>query len=335
MKRKIRVCLVAHNLDDFVDNDLNILRAHFEVRTVANHSSRANSVVQMVKTIYWSDVCVIWFAATYAAIATAISKALRKKSIIIVGGYDIVKMPEIKYGMLTSGKTAIYPRIALNLADRILPFSEASRRDVLKHFGHASKTETLYLHVPAERYSLGTKKEPIVITIGYVKQDNLTRKGLGTFVRTAKLLPNTTFYLIGKQTDNTIEYLRRIATPNVIFTGFISFDTMLALMRRAKVYCQLSAHEGFGLSVAEAMLCGCVPVVTDRGSLPEVSGPDAIVVPYNNPKKTAAAIRKALASDETAGRRSRDYIISEFPREKRERRLVELVTQMAHTRSRQ
>ena len=55
------------------------------------------------------------------------------------------------------------------------------------------------------------------------------------------------------------------APPNVTLTGWVEEDELDALYRRAAVYVQASRHEGFGLSVAEAMLAGDIPVVTARG----------------------------------------------------------------------
>lgn len=70
--------------------------------------------------------------------------------------------------------------------------------------------------------------------------------------------------------DDSIDYLKSIATPNVEFTGFVAEDELIKWYQKAKVYNQPSWHEGFGISVAEAILCECIPVVSDCGALPEV-----------------------------------------------------------------
>ena len=62
----------------------------------------------------------------------------------------------------------------------------------------------------------------------------------------------------------------------------------------AKVYAQLSFHEGFGVSVAEAMLCECTPVLSTKGALPEVGGKNAYYTSYGNPYMAAMIIKEAL-----------------------------------------
>ena len=81
----------------------------------------------------------------------------------------------------------------------------------------------------------------------------------------------------------------------------------------AKVYAQLSYHEGFGVAVAEAMACGCIPVTTDRGSLPEVGGGIGYCVPVDDPTAAAAAFRAAVDEPDPArGVRAREHIRTSF-----------------------
>ena len=115
-------------------------------------------------------------------------------------------------------------------------------------------------------------RSKMALTVGNVDKSNLWRKGHELFVQTAKLLPDVSFTLVGDWKDSAIEYLRSIASQNVIFTGRVSEQELHKYYKSASVYIQVSRHEGFGLSVAEAMLAGCIPVVTEAGSLPEVVG---------------------------------------------------------------
>ena len=74
----------------------------------------------------------------------------------------------------------------------------------------------------------------------------------------------------------------------------VTNDELEALFARATVYAQPSLHEGFGAAVAEAMSRGCVPVVSTRGSLPEVVGDSGFYVPPEDPDALAEAIRRVV-----------------------------------------
>ena len=91
------------------------------------------------------------------------------------------------------------------------------------------------------------------------------------------------------------------------------------------MYVQVSAHEGFGVAVAESMLCGCIPVVTPRYALPEVVGDCGFYVPYGDEKATAEAIKKALDAPDELGKKARERIKKLFSMERREKELVDLI----------
>jgi glycosyltransferase involved in cell wall biosynthesis len=160
----------------------------------------------------------------------------------------------------------------------------------------------------------------LVITVANITGLTLKKKGLDTFVKASAYLPNIRFILVGKYDNSSVEPLKRIAGSNVIFIGYVSDDSLVALYRKAKVYCQLSAHESFGVALAEAMACGCVPVVTRRYALPEVVGDAGFYVPHGDPKATAEAIKKALKSNK--GKLARERIRTYFSLETREQKLI-------------
>ena len=67
-----------------------------------------------------------------------------------------------------------------------------------------------------------------------------------------------------------------------------SDEDLAHLMANAAALCQPSKHEGFGLTVLEAMACGTPVVVSNRGSLPElVRGVGWIVEPTSDAVESA------------------------------------------------
>jgi len=71
-------------------------------------------------------------------------------------------------------------------------------------------------------------------------------------------------------------------SDNIIFTGYITDETMSALYSGASALVFPSLYEGFGLPVLEAMACGLPVVSSNVCSLPEVAGEAALLVdPYS------------------------------------------------------
>jgi glycosyltransferase involved in cell wall biosynthesis len=80
----------------------------------------------------------------------------------------------------------------------------------------------------------------------------------------------------------------------VVRLGWVDDGDRAALLREAAVFAYPSLYEGFGLPPVEAMAAG-VPVVTTRaGSLPEVCGDGASLVPAKDAGALAAAIGAVL-----------------------------------------
>ena len=97
---------------------------------------------------------------------------------------------------------------------------------------------------------------------------------------------------------------------------------------------QPSLHEGFGLSLAEAMLAGAVPVVTPAGALPEVVGNTGVTIPDPTPSAVAAGVREALELGPAAGLEARERVRTLFPYEKRRDGLLKEVERaLANERS--
>ena len=99
-----------------------------------------------------------------------------------------------------------------------------------------------------------------------------------------------------------------MAGSNLMFTGFVPDEKLLPYYQRAKVYCQLSAHEGFKVAIAEAMSCCCILVTTRSYGIPEIVDDTGFYVPYNNPKATAEAVEKASKSNKGTEARERKLV---------------------------
>ena len=318
---KMTKVLMLNSLDSsFVKGDYNILKSKFKVDVISG-----NSYIDYFKRWRKANGYDLYFSWWGTSLHTVLfAKLFNGKSVIVAGGGDAAELPEIHYGAFTTWKKHLV-KFVFQTADVVLPVSEYTKREVLQH-SKPKSVRVIYNGIDTERYKPEGEKEEIVLTVGRVGWSTIKKKGLETFVRCARYLPDVPFILVGKHEDSDcVKHLKRIASSNVRILGYVSWEELLGYYRRAKVYVQVSLHESFGVALAEAMSCECIPVVTGKAALPEVVGDTGFYVPYGNPKATAKAIKEALNAASGAGRKARKRIKDMFSLQKRKEKLMKII----------
>ena len=84
----------------------------------------------------------------------------------------------------------------------------------------------------------------------------------------------------------------------VVFTGSITDEEMVAILQGAELAVMPSTEEGFGLPVVEAAACGTPTICSNVSSLPEVLEEPAAEFDPFDPASIARAIDAALTDDE-------------------------------------
>lgn len=330
----VKICFVGNLSSSFVKQDYEILKKHFDVEAIQMPKNERDllgylklffSVWEHVKN---SDISFSWFSDKHSAFTVFFSKIYRKKSIVVVGGYDVANVPEIKYGAFCGIynylKQGLWSKYVLKNADKILVVDSSLKGDAIKNAkANGENIECLPTGYDPNRWRAGGKKENMILTVGGISDSVVKRKGFETFVRSAKYAPNAKFILVGKHIDGSINLLKSLATPNVEFTGFVSDEELLRWYQKSKVYCQLSRYEGLPNALCEAMLCECIPVGTKYCGISTAIGDTGFYVSYGDEKATAKAISSALILN--GGKKARKRIVNNFSIERREGALVELI----------
>ena len=321
-----KIAFIHQGEMSFVSKDSDILRSRYQVRDIK--FVQLKNITDVWKGIVQCDLAFCWFGKLHAFFAVLFSKMLRKKLVVVAGGEDVVNEPEIRYGMFAFWWKKWCPLFVFRYADLILSVSAFNLSETVQN-ARASNTETklLYHGFDSNKFKMMdvTEKEQLVITVGGVDWERLERKGYKRFVRSAAYLPEAQFALIGQWHDDAIDHLREVASNNVTFTGRVTDEELLKWFSRAKVYVQASVHEAFGCSLAEAMLCECVPVVSQRAALPEVVGDCGFYVDDLSPESVAEKVKEALSVSEDLGKKARQRIKTVFPLEKRKMELLRAI----------
>jgi len=323
----LKILFIHQGLQSFVQKDLDFLRSAHQVREV--HFTGLKDVPVVWQGSAWADITFSWFGKLHAFFAVLFSKLLGKKAVIVAGGDDVAYEPEINYGMFAYWWKKWCPLFVFRYADLILSVSEFNRRKTIENArANPAKVRLLYHGFDAQKWQrmAGVPKEDLVLTVGRVTGETFLAKGLALFVQSAAHLPGVPFVLVGPWQDGAVDRLREIAPPNVTFTGGLYGQDLVRMYSRAKVYVQVSVHESFGCSLAEAMLCECVPVVSRRAALPEVLGDCGFYVDELTSETVASQIEQALRSN--LGPAARQRIQSEFSLRQRRERLLAAVAEV-------
>ncbi|MEL7571130.1 MAG: glycosyltransferase family 1 protein [Eubacteriaceae bacterium] len=125
---------------------------------------------------------------------------------------------------------------------------------------------------------------PYILTVSQISP----RKNLDTLINAFALLKKNPSFLhklviVGNNGwlySSIYEIVKREGLANeVIFTGVIPDNDLIAIYNMADLFIFPSLYEGFGLPVLEAMSCGLPVICSNTSSLPEVVGNAGILFP--------------------------------------------------------
>lgn len=331
MKQRLRILLVCGSLSSFVRNDLRALLRHFDVKLASFDTTRLllypfvllKFVFSLFVGIFSVDVVFSWFGYWQAFLAVIFAKMFGRdiRTITVAGGHDAACIPEVHYGAFASWWKGRIAKYVFENSDIVLAVSKYTKKHVLMH-STPRHIEVVYNGVDTAKFKPVGKKEKLVLTVAIGDRwRNVLLKGINTVIESAKNLPDTKFMIIGLNHE-IIKMLKAISPENLELMGFVVQDDLIEYYQKAKVYLQLSLHESFNVSLAEAMLCECIPVVTKGTAMPEVVGDTGFLVYYGNSDMTVEAIKEALKAKGSSGAKARERIERYYSLERREKELV-------------
>lgn len=330
--------LFVHNYPaSFTRIDQEILSKQHDVRELyVRHKHPAHlffATVAAIRGVIWCDLVFAWFGAFHALLPFLLAKALKKPCVVVSSGYDVANEPQIQYGNMRPSLRRWIGKWVFRLADQVLPVSQFAACEATANAEVAQEKIQVIPHGVSLSGDLilneNMHRQPFVLTVGGISELNLECKGLLNFARLAALFPKHAFFIIGPiQERKALQRLQEIAPSNLLIPGAMEYNELRRFMQTVSVYVQLSYYESFCMALAEAMLAGCVPVVVNRGALPEVVGDTGFVVPYNDLQQAARAIENALSADIYTRKRASQRIARHFSLEARANSLLEVLAKV-------
>ncbi len=320
-----RILLVYRTPSPFVLQDRDLLTRHTRVIEFqwADHDRPARALARvMFRRQRDYDLVLAWFGDLHASVATRVARWLRKPVVVVIGGYDLSDIPG--YGFLSRAYNVRLAERHFERASRILAVSGALRDELVRRFpGTASKTSVLPTGIDTERFCPNQGPEPKILSVALVEQwPRALIKGWDCIPAVARRLPEHSFLLVGSSPG----VAERLAGPaNLAVRGPVSQSELIPLYQQCAVFLHPSRSEGLPNALLEAMSCGCVPVATSVGGIPEAVG-DAGVITSHDPEDIAAAVRRALASPDL-GKRARERVERSFSLLRREHGLLDMLAE--------
>jgi len=269
------------------------------------------------------DAVFIWFGDYHSLLPVLFAKWFRKKSYVVIGGYDVSTLSEFNYGSFNKPIRSFFTRNTFKFVDLCLPVADALKEKLFLICPQA-KAETLATSVNPDKFSFSDYQRPqkIITVSGTENHQRIMVKGLDRFRELALLLPEYEFIIIGA-IENVRPYFEPIP-KNLILLPPQKFDQMTQHYQSASFYAQLSRSEGLPNALCEAMMCGCIPIGTNVGDIKVAIGDTGITIDDWTPEIMVNFVQNNHNND-TLRNKARERIITLYDPAKRTIRLRQLV----------
>ncbi len=334
---------------EFINKDLESLADHFDLHP---HELEVASRILLpwrlmlqflflIRMRAWKHDAICHFAG-YHSILPAL---LCRRCFIILAGSDAACFPNINYGNFRKYLYAKVTSFSLRKATLLLPVDSTLIRTKQAYDKEAPMDQGVLAFVPDLRTPFrtvhygfdprtwntepGTARDPLsfVCVASGVSPNNSThqRKGIDILLRTAPLFPHLKFVVVGSHKPDLYQGL----PANVTISRPMDANQLRLLFSESSFYLQASIMEGFPNALCEAMLCGCIPIVSNVAAMPRIIEDSGFIVEERSVQSLSTAIADALALDRSEKERrsilARELIMGKYSRRARLDALLEVV----------
>jgi len=280
----------------FIDRDLDMISPELEIKALEFTQSPIKLpfyfILQLFQLLWYfprTTQYLCFFSGYHSVLPVWFGRTFRKKVLIQAGGTDCINMPEINYGNFRKKwlrRATIY---SFKNCSLILPVAQTLIKQDYTYDPRISPKQGLLnlipnLKTPTEVIpngfdtdfwqDLGEKRTPlsfISVATGTSHAARAQVKGYDLIEQLATNHPDWAFTLAGDSNYISLN-------PNVKILGQQGMKELQTLYNSHQFYLQLSTSEGFPNALGEAMACGCIPIGSAVGAIPEIIGDSQLIL---------------------------------------------------------
>lgn len=329
----------------FTDRDLEMIRPEMNIKALEFTQSPSKLpfyyLLQFFQLLWYlpkTTQYLCFFGGYHSVLPTWFGKTFNKKCIIQAGGTDCMNMPEIGYGNFRKKwlrKATVY---SFKNCSLIVPVAEALMKQEYQFDDQINPKQGLLNLIPDLKTPFqvipngfdtdfwkdlnAPRKEKSFITVatGTSRHSRAIIKGYDLIEQLASTNSEYTFTLVGDAGYTS-------SNKNIQVLGKQSKEGLRELFNSHDFYLQLSTSEGFPNALGEAMVCGCVPIGSAVGAIPEIIGNKKLVLA----KKELGLLQHLIDSIEDPEKEeirieSQQRIKEKFSYSKRKMKLIEILS---------